>query len=166
MQTEFLFKPIENGTYAVVGYTGNAANVVVPNGYGGGVITVIGDKLFSGHKEIVSVTFPDTVTDMGEFIFDGCESLRRIELPSQLECLWGYTFVRCGIEEITLPDKLVTLPPFAFKDCKNLRRVVCGKGLKKIYSWVFSGCDKLTELIKNDSVSVSPQAFETKELNS
>ena len=102
---------------------------------------------------------------MGEFIFDGCDNLRSIELPSQLECLWGYTFVRCGIEEITLPDKLVTIPPFAFKDCSRLRRVVCGKGLKKIYAWAFSGCEGFEELVKNDIAEVSPRAFETKDLN-
>lgn len=162
---EFIYKPNEDGTFAVIGYTGDEAEVKIPDSYGSGVISVIGDKLFSGHSEITSVFIPDTVTDMGEFVFDGCENLRHIKLPSQLECLWGYTFVRCGIEEITLPDKLVTLPPFAFKECKNLKRVVCGKGLKKIYSWVFAGCDSLTELVRNGIVEVSPHAFESKELN-
>lgn len=162
---DYIFKPAGDGTYCVTGYTGDEKEVVIPDSYGSGVITVIGDGLFSGHGEITSVRIPDTVTNMGEFIFDGCENLRRIDLPSNLECLWGYTFVRCGIEEITLPDKLVTIPPFAFKDCKNLRRVACGKGLQKIYSWAFGGCDKLTELIRDDSVEVSPHAFETKELN-
>lgn len=147
------------------GYQGDEAAVVIPDSYGSGKITVIGDKLFSGHKEITSVHIPDTVTNMGEFIFDGCEALKHIVLPSQLECLWGYTFVRCGIEEITLPDKLVTLPPFAFKDCKKLRKVICGKGLQKVYSWVFAGCDNLMEFIHSDSVEVSERAFETKELN-
>jgi len=163
---EFMFAPVGDGTYSVSGYKGDEKDVVIPDSYGSGVITVIGDKLFSGHKEIESVHIPDTVTNMGEFIFDGCEDLRRIDLPSQLECLWGYTFVRCGIEEIVLPDKLVTLPPFAFKECKKLRKVVCGKGLKKVYSWVFSGCDKLTEFIHSDHVEVSPKAFDSKELNS
>lgn len=162
---EFMFAPVGDGTYSVSGYKGDEKDVVIPDSYGSGVITVIGDKLFSGHKEIESVHIPDTVTNMGEFIFDGCKNLRRMDLPSQLECLWGYTFVRCGIEEITLPDKLVTLPPFAFKDCKNLRKVVCGKGLKKVYSWAFSGCDQLTEFIYSDHVEVSPKAFESKELN-
>ena len=162
---DFIYKPTDNGTYAVVGYQGDETNVKIPDSYGGGVISVIGDKLFSGHKEIESVSIPDTVTDMGEFVFDGCVNLRQIDLPENLECLWGYTFVRCGIEAITLPDKLVTLPPFAFKDCKNLKKVVCGKGLKKIYSWVFSGCDSFEELVKNEIVEVSEKAFDTKELN-
>ena len=162
---EFIFSPTGDGTYSVSGYRGDEAEVMIPESYGSGVITVIGDKLFSGHKEIVSVSIPDTVTNMGEFIFDGCENLRYIELPSQLECLWGYTFVRCGIEEIILPDKLVTIPPFAFKDCKKLKKVVCGKGLKKIYSWAFGGCDKLTELFYSETTEVSPRAFDRKELN-
>ncbi len=162
---DFIFSPAGDGTFCVSGYTGDEAEVVIPETYGSGIITVLGDKLFSGHKEITSVRIPDTVTNMGEFIFDGCENLRHIELPSELECLWGYTFVRSGIEEITLPDKLVTLPPFAFKDCKSLRKVVCGKGLKKVYSWVFAGCDSLEEFIRSDSVEVSEKAFETKELN-
>ncbi len=162
---DFIFKPNENGTYALIGYEGDEAEVRIPESYGSGVITVLGDKLFSGHSEITSVTIPDTVTDMGEFIFDGCLNLRHIQLPSRLECLWGYTFVRCGIEEIVLPDKLVTVPPFAFKDCKKLRKVVCGSGLKKIYSWAFSGCDNLDELVHGDDVELSSRAFEQKELN-
>lgn len=162
---EFTFKWADDGTFCVSGYKGDEAEVVIPESYGSGVITVIGDQLFKGHSEIVSVKIPDTVTNMGEFIFEGCDNLSRIELPSQLECLWGYTFARCGIEEIILPDKLITLPPFAFKDCKRLRKVVCGKGLKKVYSWTFAGCDNLTEFIHGDETEVSPHAFENKELN-
>ncbi|MEE3428071.1 MAG: leucine-rich repeat domain-containing protein [Ruminococcus sp.] len=162
---EFMYKPAGNGTYCVCGYNGDEENVIIPESYGSGKITVIGDKLFSGHKEIVSIIIPDTVTDMGEFLFDGCDNLRSIKLPENLECLWGYTFVRSGIEEITLPDKLITIPPFAFKDCKNLRKVVCGKSLKKIYSWAFGGCDNLKEVVYGDNVEVSEKAFESKELN-
>ena len=136
---DFIYKPTDNGTYAVVGYQGDERDVKIPDSYGGGVISVIGDKLFSGHSEIESVSIPDTVTDMGEFVFDGCVKLRHIDLPENLECLWGY--------------------------CKNLKKVVCGKGLKKIYSWVFSGCDSFEELVKNEIVKVSEKAFDTKELN-
>ena len=128
---KFIYRPNDNGTYAVVGYQGDEANVRIPDTYGGGIITIVGDKLFSGHAEIESVSIPDTVTDMGEFVFDGCVNLRCIDLPADLECLWGYTFVRCGIEEITLPDKLVTLPPFAFKDCKKLKRSSAARGSKR-----------------------------------
>ena len=90
-----------------------------------------------------------------------------MDLPAQLRVLWGYTFARCGIEEAYLPEGLRRLPPFAFKDCKNLRKVVCGSELEKIHAWAFSGCDQLSEegLICGPGTEVSPQAFDTKELN-
>ena len=159
---EFSYQIIENGTYCVVGYQGDEAHVVIPKRVNGAPVTVLFDKLFRGHSEIESVTIPDTVTDLGEFVFDGCEKLRHIDLPPQLVCLWGNTFARCGIEEITLPDTLVALPPFAFKECKNLKRVVCGAGMKKIHAWAFGGCDNLTELVHDKSVEVIPEAFHSK----
>lgn len=162
---DFLFGQVEDHTYSIVGYEGDEPEVIIPDNYGGTRVTVISDKVFTGHSEIVSVTIPDTVTDMGEFIFEGCYGLKHIRLSSELRYLWGYTFCRCGIEEIVLPDKLVSLPPFAFKECRDLRRVVCGAGLKKIYAWAFAGCDRLTELVHGDGVEISPDAFKDKKLN-
>ena len=89
--------------------------------------------------------------------------LYHLTLPSGLVYLWGYTFARCGIEEIILPDTLKRIPPYAFKECKNLKRVVCGTGLKKIDAWAFGGCDQLSELVNAEGVEVSPQAFELNE---
>lgn len=162
---EFRFDLVDDGTFCLSRYTGNEAHVVIPETNCGGRITILFDRLFRGHTELESVKIPDTVTDMGEFMFEGCEKLRHIELSSHLEHLWGYTFFSCGIEEIILPDKLMSIPPFAFKDCKNLKRVVCGKGLWKVHSWAFGGCDQLTEFIHGDNVIISPQAFEDKEVN-
>lgn len=158
----FRYKLIEDYTYCVMGYQGDEAEVVIPNH---GKVTVLFDKLFAGHKEITAVHMPDTVTDLGEFLFDGCENLRHIELPSGLTNLWGYTFCRSGLEEIVLPDKLTALPPFAFKDCKNLKRVVCGAGMKEIHAWVFGGSDQLAEVVCGPTVEISPEAYKTKTLN-
>ena len=162
---KFLFNPIEDHTYSIVGYEGDEPNVVIPDNYGGTKVTVICDKVFTGHSEIVSVSVPDTVTGMGEFVFEGCYNLKNIKLSSELRYLWGYTFCRCGIEEIVLPDKLRSIPPFAFKDCTNLKRVVCGTNMKKIYSWAFAGCRSLIEVVHKDDVEISPDAFKNKELN-
>ena len=153
----------DEASYTVMSYAGDEADVVIPGQYAGKPVTILFDHLFAGHKELRSVTFPDTITDLGEFLFDGCESLRHIELPPALENLWGYTFVRCGLEEITLPDTVSTIPPYAFKECRNLTRVVCGKGMKKIHAWAFGGCDKLTDLVCGKNVDVSPDAFKLNE---
>ncbi len=159
---DFLYVPIEDGTYCIMRYKGDEAEVVIPDDRN---VTVLFDKLFAGHREITSLYIPDTVTDMGEFLFDGCEALRHIVLPTGLKCLWGYTFCRSGFEEIVLPDGLAAIPPFAFKDCKNLKRVVCGTGMRKIHAWAFGGCDRLEEVVCGPDTEISPEAYKTKTLN-
>lgn len=160
---EFFYKMVEDGSFCVIGYKGDEAEVIIPEDKN---ITMLYDRLFKGHDEITSVKIPDTVTDLGEFVFDGCVNLRHLTLPSHLKYLWGYTFVRSGIEEITIPSGVKAIPSFAFKECKNLKRVVCGSGMQRIYAWAFSGCDELKEeqLVYEPGVEVSPQAFETKNL--
>ena len=148
-------------TCSVVSYTGDEPEIEIPEQFCGRQVTILLDNLFAGHPELRSVRFPDSITDFGEFLFDGCDELRHIQLPPRLENLWGYTFVRCGLEQITLPDRVTTIPPYAFKDCKNLRKVVCGTGMKKIHSWAFGGCGQLTELVCGENVDVSTDAFKT-----
>lgn len=158
---DFVFKIItENDTYCVMEYDGDDAEVVIPATYNGAPVTILYDNLFRGHKEIISVTVPDTINTIGGFVFDGCENLRTVKLAPKIEEFWQYAFVRCGIEEIVLPEKLKFIPPFAFKDCKNLRKVVCNDSLKEICSWAFEGCDNLKEVQHGPNVLVSPRAFE------
>ncbi len=159
---DFIFKMADDGTYCVQSYTGDDAEVVIPEVYCGKPVTILLDNLFSGHKEITSVSIPDSVTQMGGFLFDGCENLRHIKLPAELRDMWGYAFVRCGIEEIVLPEHVNSIVSFTFKDCKNLRTVVCNDGLKKIYSWAFGGCEQLNDFRHGPDVEISPQAFEAK----
>lgn len=159
---DFIYRWIEDGTYCVMGYQGDGAEVVIPDDKN---ITILYDDLFKGHTEITSIHIPDTVTDIGEFVFDGCTGLRHIRLPAQLKVLWGHTFVRSSIEEIVLPDQVESIPPFAFKDCKQLKKVVCGSGMKKIHAWAFGGCDRLEEVIYGPYVEISPEAYKAKERN-
>ena len=144
------------GFLCALNYQGDEPNVVIPARPG---LRILADQLFLGHTEIVSVQIPDSVTDIGEFVFDGCVALREIRLPAGLRSLWGHSFARCGIEEITLPDGLTDIPPFAFKDCKALRRVVCSTGMKRIHAWAFGGCERLTEVVCGPDVEISPDAY-------
>lgn len=162
---EFEYKQVDDGTLCVSVYRGDEAVVEIPAQADGLPVTVIGDGLFSGHKELTELRIPDCITDLGEFVFDGCENLRQLQLPAALERFWGYTFVRCGLEELTIPDGVRSIPPFCFKDCKNLAKLKCGKGMKTIHAWAFAGCDQLSALDIGPEVKLHPQAFESKELN-
>lgn len=100
-------------SYTLRKYKGDEKVVIIPEMYGGKPVTILFDGIFAGHDEICSIIFPATVTDLGEFVFDGCSNLKHIELPKSLRSLWGYTFARSAIEEITLPDGVGIIPPYA-----------------------------------------------------
>ena len=166
MQT-FTYKELDDGSYCVMTYEGDEAEVRIPETAGeNGRITVLNDDLFKGHEEITSVIIPETVTDIGEFTFHGCKNLKHLQLPAGLQTLWGCTFTNSGLEEITLPDGVVSIPSYCFMDCTNLRRVVGGKGLSHIRAWAFGGCDALKELVTGtNNVKISPLAFEKRPID-
>ena len=82
---DFVFRLVDDLTYAVMGYNGNAEHVVIPETHGGKPVTVIYDEVFKGHTEMKSIYIPDSVTDLGEFLFDGCVNLADISLGSGVE---------------------------------------------------------------------------------
>jgi hypothetical protein len=162
---EFRYKLIDDETYCVMTYRGDEKEIVIPDLCNGKPVTVLYDDLFKGHAEITSVKIPDSVREIGGFVFDGCAGLKSVRLPASLESMWQYAFVRSSIEEIVIPDGVKQIIPFTFKDCKRLRKVVCGAGLRAVGAWAFEGCDALEEFVCGKDVDVSPEAFQRKKLN-
>lgn len=156
---DFFFRQVDDRTYALMGYKGDEARVVIPPTHWGGPVTILFDDVFEGHGEITHVVIPETVTDLGEFLFSRCTGLRGIQLPDSLRFIWPYAFAYSGIEEIVLPHGLASISPFVFKDCKSLRRVVCGAGMRKIYDTSFLGCVHLEELVCPEDTQLSSKAL-------
>ena len=154
----FIHRLIEDGTYAVIRYIGNEEEVTVPD-YGGR-LTVIFDDMFKGHVELKKVRIPPTVTDIGGFVFDGCNNLKEIELPRDLCGMWQYAFARCGINSVDIPGGVGQIIAYTFKDCKNLRRVVCHPGMKKIFAYAFEGCENLETVTVPADTVIDEHAFD------
>ena len=51
-------------------------SVVIPNGF-----TSIGNRAFSGCKNLTSITIPDSVTSIGDRAFEDCSNLTSITIP-------------------------------------------------------------------------------------
>lgn len=157
---DFIFKRVDNGTFSVIDYQGDEKDVRIPLTHAGKPVTVIYDRVFKGHEEICSIEIPDTVTDIGAFVFDGCSSLRSITLPEELKYMWQYAFCRSSIEEIRLPKGVRNIVPYTFKECRNLKKVICNPGLIEIKAKAFAGCDRGLEIVHEEGLKISPQAFE------
>lgn len=114
----------ELGTAVILGYTGSEYNLVIPNGikvdgkyY---EIVEIKDGAFAG-KALESITFPGTITKIGNGALADCTHLTKFVAPENLRVLGDRVLEGCtSLESVTLNAKLGELGKGDFKRCYNL----------------------------------------------
>lgn len=156
----FQYKLVDDGTFCIMSYEGDEAEVTIPAVHENKPVTILYDDIFKNHAEITKVNIPDSITCIGGFVFDCCWNLKRITLPPNLMDMWQYAFVRSAIEEIEIPGTVKSIISFTFQDCINLKKVVCHEGLERIRAWAFKGCINLEEIEIPSGVEVSAEAFQ------
>lgn len=192
----FLFVPIDtktyeytvliNGTAMITKYTGNDANLTIPNEIDGYIITEIGNSAFWDCNTLTSVTIPEGVTSIGNQAFMWCENLSEINLPSTVTHV-GYsafsqtafmnnysedTVVYCGnvLCEITgfdddtklaVKDGTTVIADNAAVGATNITKISFPNSLKTIGKRAFKGCRELTSISWSDSITtIGDSAFE------
>ena len=65
--------------YELIGYTGQANDIAIPDYYDGIPVISIGKEAFMDNKTLTSVKFPETVYALGTRAFKGCSSLKSVE---------------------------------------------------------------------------------------
>ncbi len=109
------FEIDENGV--LLAYHGEGGEVVIPEG-----ITEI-SVTFLGMKNLTSVHLPESLKELQEHCFYGCNTLEKAHLPSHLKKIPCSAFERTGLKEITLPSFLEVIESAAFNECANLEKV-------------------------------------------
>lgn len=145
---------IVDGEGIIVGSKYAIGDVVIPEKVNGYPITKVDIAAFALKKSLTSVTFPDSITELGWRCFYNCDNLKKIVFPK------GITEIPCaflqacdGITEIELPSGLTTIGNSAFSSCKNLERITIPEGVTHIGSSAFSGCQNLKEVVLPDSLT-------------
>ncbi len=159
MEQSFIFKLLDDDTYCVTAYEGDK-NPIIPDTYQGAPVTIIADDVFKGRVELESVSIPDSVTDIGGFVFDGCYALKTVKLPTGLKNMWQYAFARSGIEKIVIPEGVRNIVPFTFFRCPRLRRVELPLSVTEIYGNAFKDCPNLTEVILPKNCKIHDTTFD------
>ena len=59
-------------------------------------VTTIGDWVFQNCSSLTSVTIPDSVTTIGEGAFSGCSSLTSVTIPDSVTTIRAAAFVNCS----------------------------------------------------------------------
>lgn len=123
---------------------------------------VLTPKLYLDNQLAINVEIPETITQIGDYAFSNCRTLKRITLPEGLTIIGSHAFAQCkNLESINVPQSLTHVGSYAFSSCSSLTGgITLPEGITSIDSYAFSGCSKLTSVdILGCQTSISEASF-------
>lgn len=146
--------------------------VIIPEHLDGYPVGYIDNAAFMNAKKITSVTLPANVSDVGNAIFFGCESLQTIHVAEgnpylkeidngvlvadEGKYLVAYPAARAG-ENYTIPDTVDEIAPSCFSYAKNLKEITIPAKVQYIDSYAFAY--SALEKVNISSQSIDEHAF-------
>lgn len=98
-------------------YEGSSQDIVIPSG-----VVSIGNEAFRG-KDIVNVTIPESVIEIGEYSFSECRKLKKVNIEGTIDKIGGRAFLYCEeLEEIDL-SQVRHFGTACFSVCNKLKDV-------------------------------------------
>ena len=117
-------------------------------------VTYIGDSVFEDCLNLEEVKFSKNIIKIGDYAFAGCEQLKKVEIPKKVKSLGECSFEACNsLTEIIIPDSVKKIGLKAFGECNKLKIVELPKNLEVISGFLFYGCENLTKIIIPESVT-------------
>lgn len=116
-------------------------------------VTKLGSQCLSG-TDITSAVIPESVTDYGIRIFEGCDKLTEVTLPSSLTRVENYMFCQCtALTTINHSGTITEVGICGFEGCKFTSFNIAP--LTKIEYGAFMDCTKLTgDLVIPEAITV------------
>lgn len=133
---------------------------------GASALTYIGDSAFSGCGSLLTVSLPETVTDIGSFAFRnaglwtsakdtvyagnwlvGCkeDAAGDVTIADGTVGIANYAFYNCKfIGGVIIPDSVRSIGRGAFYNCRKLASATLPAGLTVLEDYTFYHCDALT----------------------
>ena len=90
------YRQLQDGGYAVSGYDGSSAEVVIASVWRGQPVTAIGDSAFQSCDRLTSVIIPDSVTSIGVQSFYNCTRLTSVTIGSCVRIIDNNAFSDCS----------------------------------------------------------------------
>ena len=107
------------------------------------------------------IQLPESVTEIGDRAFYGCDSLQNILLHDSVAKIGEEAFMSCGsLQSIVLPDSVNEIGDKAFGYCRALRSIVLPDSLAKIGNYAFIECSSLQSVNLPESlISIGENPF-------
>ncbi|MGN0624414.1 MAG: leucine-rich repeat protein [Oscillospiraceae bacterium] len=158
---DFEYSILDDGTVEISGYTGSDSKLVIPGTIDGKKVTSIGDYAFEGCESLTSITIPNNVTSIGEGAFAWCENLTSITIPNSVTSIGDSAFYKCtSLTSVTIPNSVTSIGSNAFARCTSLTSITIPNSVTSIGDWAFWDCTSLTSItIPNSVTSIESNAF-------
>ncbi|MBD8940419.1 MAG: hypothetical protein EGR73_09000 [Lachnospiraceae bacterium] len=99
-------------------------------------IRTIGKYAFCGCYGLETVIFEDGIqlTQLEDWVFNGCESIKNITLPEGLEKIGANCFMVTGLEYIYIPSTVEEIGYGAFGHCLSMQKIEVSEGNPVYYT--------------------------------
>lgn len=121
-------------------------------------VVAVSAKAFDG-SPVSSITFPATVTEIGDYIFSNTTSLKSVVLPAGLKEVPYGMFARSRIESVAMPDGLTKIGGDAFLCCHRLTEVSIPESVTEIGIGAFDSCPLQHIKLPSALISLGRNAF-------
>ena len=112
-----------------------------------GPITKISGNAFYDRDALISISFPNSVTTIGDnynSVFTGCPNLETVKFGSKVQFIGYQAFSGCAnLKNVVLPESLTTIGESAFNSCTALKTITIPAGVTSIGDFAFNGISDL-----------------------
>ena len=147
---------------------GGANTVCIPAFIGGKPVTRVDDSVFRYRSNLVSITFPVTVTDISSAAFQQCSNLASIIVTegnaayhSKGNCLieTATNTLVLGCKNSIIPDYVTSIGDYAFAYCSSLTSITIPAGVTSIGNSAFYSTDLKSIILPDTLTSIGSSVF-------
>ena len=140
----------------LIAYRSKDTNYSIPNS-----VTNIGDNAFYGCQSLTNIKIPNSVTNIGDRAFASCSSLTSINIPNSVTNIGDSAFAWCkSLTNINIPNSVTNIEFCTFCRCESLNNINIPNSVTNIGDWAFLGCKSLTSInIPNSVTNIGDWAF-------
>ncbi len=149
----------EDGCAVISKYSGWDKELTIPSELDGHPVKGIGDEVFFDCSNLISVTIPDSVTDLGANPWKYCDNLNTISVSPghpALAVIDGALYSKADKKLVwvsmstegtfEIPQGIRIIGDMAFCCCESLTSVTIPDSVTTIGDWAFSSCKSLTSV--------------------
>lgn len=121
-------------------------------------VTCIPFQMFNYCQQLTSITLPSTINKIDGYAFDYCGSLSSINIPTSVTVMGTSAFGYCKkLSSITIPSGMTSIPNECFFHCDSLSEITIPETIKSIGTWAYAFCSGVTEVSIPQSITTIPE---------